>query len=180
LSAPGNALPTATASRVPARTTQSRDHVIVIVAAFRGIRRRFIILARREFLHRLIAVRTYWSAAASLHYEDKACPQAKTKRTSDTADANGVSLAGKRSFFSAGHKEGRYVRCGRLVLWWYGVRRESELCAIWWLDQRHRNATNGLTLKPPWCSPLYSEDYGKHRPYVRLFGWRLLSVKYDR
>ena len=43
-----------------------------------------------------------------------------------------------------------------------------------------RNATNGLTVKPPWCTPLYSEDYGKHRPCLRLFGWRVLSIKYDR
>jgi hypothetical protein len=78
------------------------------------------------------------------------------------------------------HKEGRYVRIGRLVLWWYGFRRDSELCAVWWLDPKHRNATNGLTVKPPWCAPLYSEDYGKHRPYLRLFGWRVLSIKYDR
>jgi hypothetical protein len=91
-----------------------------------------------------------------------------------------LQLAGKRAFFSAGHKEGRYVRAGRLVLWWYGFRRDSELCAVWWLDPKHRNATNGLTVKPPWCTPLYSEDYGKHRPYVRLFGWRVLSIKYDR
>lgn len=47
---------------------------------------------------------------------------------------------------------------------WYGFRRDSELCAVWWLDPKHRNATNGLTVKPPWCAPLYSEDYGKHRP----------------
>jgi hypothetical protein len=91
-----------------------------------------------------------------------------------------LPLAGKRAFFSIGHKEGRYVRIGRLVLWWYGFRRDSELCAVWWLDPKHRNATNGLTVKPPWCTPLYSEDYGKHRPYVRLFGWRVLSIKYDR
>lgn len=89
-------------------------------------------------------------------------------------------LARKRAFFSAGRKEGRYVRTGRLVLWWYGFRRDSELCAVWWLDRKHRNATNGLAVKPPWCSPLYSEDYGKQRPYLRLFGWRVLSVKYDR
>lgn len=91
-----------------------------------------------------------------------------------------LPLAGKRGFFSIGRKEGRYLRVGRLVLWWYGFRRDSELCAVWWLDPKHRNATNGLTVKPPWCAPLYSEDYGKHRPYVRLFGWRLLSIKYDR
>ena len=91
-----------------------------------------------------------------------------------------LPLPGKRAFFSIGHKEGRYVRAGRLVLWWYGFRRDSELCALWWLDPKHRNATNGLTIKPPWCTPLYSEDYGKHRPYLRLFGWRVLSIKYDR
>jgi hypothetical protein len=51
---------------------------------------------------------------------------------------------------------------------------------VWWLDAKHRSATNGLTVKPPWCTPLYSEDYGKHRPYLRLFGWRVLSIKYDR
>ena len=89
-------------------------------------------------------------------------------------------LARKRAFFSIGRKEGGYVRAGRLVLWWYGFRRDSELCAVWWLDRKHRTATNGVTVKPPWCSPLYSEDYGKHRPYLRLFGWRVLSVKYDR
>jgi|SRR4051794_15569388 hypothetical protein len=89
-------------------------------------------------------------------------------------------LARKRAFFSVGRKEGRYARAGRLVLWWYGFRRDSELCAVWWLDHKHRNATNGVTVKPPWCQPLYSEDYGKHRPYLRLFGWRVLSVKYDR
>jgi hypothetical protein len=89
-------------------------------------------------------------------------------------------LARKRAFFSIGRKEGRYARAGRLVLWWYGFRHDSELCAVWWLDGKHRNATNGVTVKPPWCSPLYSEDYGKHRPYLRLFGWRVLSVKYDR
>jgi hypothetical protein len=89
-------------------------------------------------------------------------------------------LARKRAFFSVGRKEGRYARAGRLVLWWYGFRHDSELCAVWWLDRKHRNATNGLTVKPPWCQPLYSEDYGKHRPYLRLFGWRVLSVKYDR
>ena len=94
--------------------------------------------------------------------------------------AERLSLARKRAFFSIGHKEGRYVRIGRLVLWWYGFRRDSELCAVWWLDPKHRNATNGLTVKPPWCTPLYSEDYGKHRPYLRLFGWRVLSIKYDR
>lgn len=97
-----------------------------------------------------------------------------------TAGAERIRLAGKRAFFSAGQKDGRYVRFGRLVLWWYGFRRDSELCAIWWLDARRRTGTNGLTIKPPWCSPLYSEDFGKHRPYLRLFGWRLLSIKHDR
>ena len=52
------------------------------------------------------------------------------------------SLARKRAFFSIGRKEGGYVRAGRLVLWWYGFRHDSELCAIWWLDAKHRNATN--------------------------------------
>ena len=85
-------------------------------------------------------------------------------------------LARKRAFFSVGRKEGRYVRVGRFVLWWYGFRRDSELCAAWWLDRKHRNATNGLTIKPPWCPPLYSEDYGKHRPYLRLFGWRVMRT----
>ena len=94
--------------------------------------------------------------------------------------AERLSLARKRAFFSIGRKEGAYARVGRLVLWWYGFRRDSELCAMWWLDPKHRNATNGLTVKPPWCPPLYSEDYGKHRPYLRLFGWRVLSVKHDR
>jgi hypothetical protein len=94
--------------------------------------------------------------------------------------AERLSLARKRAFFSIGRKEGAYVRVGRLVLWWYGFRRDSELCALWWLDPKHRNATNGLTVKPPWCPPLYSEDFGKHRPYLRLFGWRVLSVKHDR
>jgi hypothetical protein len=89
-------------------------------------------------------------------------------------------LAGRHGFFSIGRREGRYLRVGRLVLWWYGFRRDGELCAMWWLDARRRTATNGLTLKPPWCSPLYSEDYGAHRPYVRLFGWRVLSIKHDR
>ena len=89
-------------------------------------------------------------------------------------------LARKRAFFSVGRKEGGYLRAGRLVVWWYGFRRDSELCAVWWLDRKHRTATNGVTVRPPWCSPLYSEDYGKHRPYLRLFGWRVLSVKYDR
>jgi hypothetical protein len=64
---------------------------------------------------------------------------------------------------------------GRLVLWWYGFRRGSELGAVWWLDPGHRRALNGVTVKPPWCAPLYSEDYGKRR-----FGWRILSMKYDR
>jgi hypothetical protein len=91
-----------------------------------------------------------------------------------------VSLARKRGFFSIGQRDGRYLRCGRLVLWWYGFGRDSELCALWWLDARRRTAESGLTLKPPWCTPLYSEDYGNHRPYLRLFGWRLLSVKHDR
>ena len=89
-------------------------------------------------------------------------------------------LPRRRAFFSVGRKEGGYVRAGRLVLWWYGFRQDSELCAVWWLDRKHRTAANGVTVKPPWCSPLYSEDYGKHRPYLRLFGWRILSVKYDR
>ena len=88
-------------------------------------------------------------------------------------------MAGKRAFFSIGRKEGRYVRVGRLVWWWYGFRRDSELCAVWWLDPRYRHATNGLTVKPPWCAPLSSEEYVR-RPYVRLFGWRVLSVKYSR
>ena len=70
--------------------------------------------------------------------------------------AERLSLARKRAFFSIGRKEGAYVRVGRLVLWWYGFRRDSELCAMWWLDPKHRNATNGLTVKPPWCQPLYS------------------------
>lgn len=91
-----------------------------------------------------------------------------------------LPLAGKRAFFSIGRKEGRYLRVGRLVLWWYGILHDSAFCAVWWLDPKHRNATNGLTVKPPWYAPRYSEDYGKHRPYVRLFGWRVLSVKYDR
>lgn len=88
-------------------------------------------------------------------------------------------MAGKHAFFSVGYKEGRYVRTGRLVLWWYGIRQGSELCAVWWLDPRHRSATSGITVKPPWCAPLYSEGYGKRR-YVKLFGWRVFSIKYDR
>jgi hypothetical protein len=78
-----------------------------------------------------------------------------------------------------GYREGRYFRVGRLVLWWYGFRQYSELCAARWLDARRRAAANGVTVKPPWCSPLYSEGYGKGWPYVRLFGWRVLSIKFD-
>src|SRR4030095_595653 len=36
-----------------------------------------------------------------------------------------LRLAGKRAFFSMGRKEGRYLRRGRLVWWWYGVPRHS-------------------------------------------------------
>lgn len=89
-------------------------------------------------------------------------------------------MAGKRPFLSAGYRKGRYVRLGRLVLWWYGFRRDSELGAVWWLDPGRRQAISGLTVKPPWCAPLYSEAYGKRRPCLRLFGWRVLSMKYDR
>jgi hypothetical protein len=91
-----------------------------------------------------------------------------------------IAVGRKARVFQHWTQDGRYVRIGRLVLWWYGFRRDSELCAVWWLDPKHRNATNGLTVKPPWCTPLYSEDYGKHRPYLRLFGWRVLSIKHDR
>lgn len=122
------------------------------------------------FLHCLIA-------AAALA---RACAHLLRRMQRNASSRKGVSLAGKRGFFSIGRRDGRYIRAGRLVLWWYGFRRDSELCAFWWLDAACRTATNGLTLKPPWCSPLYSENYGKHRPYVRLFGWRLLSIKYDR
>ena len=85
----------------------------------------------------------------------------------------------KSGFFGIGRKEGRYVRAGRLLFWWYGFRRNSELCAVWWLDVRRRAALKGMTVKPPWCTPLYSEGYGRHRPFLRLLGWRLLPVRYE-
>ena len=86
----------------------------------------------------------------------------------------------KRWFFSVGRRQdGRYTRIGRLVLWWYGVS-DGELCAVWWLDARRRTVKVGLMVKPPWSAPLYSEVHGNHRPYFRLFGWRVLSINHDR
>jgi hypothetical protein len=89
------------------------------------------------------------------------------------------SMAEKSGFFGIGRKNRRYVRFGRLLLWWYGFRRNSELCAVWWPDSRRRVAKNGMTVKPPWRAPLYSEGYGRHRPFFRLFGWRLLPVSHE-
>jgi hypothetical protein len=91
-----------------------------------------------------------------------------------------IVLAGKRAFLSIGRKEGRYLRVGRVVLWWYGLRSDSQLCAVWWLDSKYRHAASGLAVKPPWCTPLSSEQYGGRRPYVKLFGWRVLSAKHGR
>ena len=104
----------------------------------------------------------------------------RMRRGMTNRGGGGSSLAEKHAFFSIGQKDGRYLRCGRVVLWWYGFRRGSELCAMWRLDARLRTATTGFTLKPPWCTPLYSEGYDKQRPYVKLFGWRVLPIKYDR
>jgi hypothetical protein len=81
---------------------------------------------------------------------------------------------------SIGRKQdGHYARVGQLVLWWYGFA-DSEVCAVWWLDAKYRHAPSGLMLKPPWRAPLYSEIHGKRGLYLRLFGWRLLSIKHDR
>jgi hypothetical protein len=62
------------------------------------------------------------------------------------------------------------------VVLWIGFGRDRDLCAVWWLDPTRRKVASGLAIKPPWCPPLYAEDYGHHRPLLKLFGWRVLPV----
>jgi hypothetical protein len=91
----------------------------------------------------------------------------KTQRPQVPRWRGEIVVGRKAEIFAIGRNDGHYMRVGRAVQWWYGFRQASELCAVWWLDVGYRRATNGLSVKPPWCVP---------RTYLKLFGWRLLSI----